>query len=304
MHGSWRIVHPRWRTVPEASELLAEGVRAERAGALDRALESYRAVAGSAADADTRAEALTREADVLRSRCEWDAAIAAARRAQDEVRGDGLSNRLAEAIIAEANVLMCRGDFVTAMPRFDEIAHVSDDPRLRGIALQNVGSIYAQTGQPRAAERAFTESLGNFQRAGYERGEGIALNNLGRLALDSNDCAAARPLFERALALARSVEDSDLCALASLNLAWALCNDGHLDRSQDLAMAALGYFADCNNRWREIECLRLIGDINERCEDIANAKRCYELALHLAEQIGSEPEIHATRDRLKALELH
>jgi tetratricopeptide (TPR) repeat protein len=281
--------------------LIADGVRAERAGALDRALEAYRAGASAAVDPETRAEALTREADVLRSRCDWDAALTAARRAQEVASAAGLDQRLAEAIIAEANVQMCRGEFAEAMQKFSEIANGSTDPRLRGIALQNIGSMHAQMGQPRAAVRAFTESLGNFRKADYLRGEGIALNNLGRLALDSNDCASARPMFERALELARSVEDSDLAALASLNLAWAHCHSGDLDRSQDLAMAALGYFADCNNRFREIECLRLIGDINERCEDLPNAARCFQLALNLAEQIGSEPEMRVTRDRLTAL---
>lgn len=287
--------------MPDALELIADGVRAERLGALDRALDAYRAAAGATDDPKIRAGALTHEADVLRTRCHWDDAIAAARTAQDVARSAGLSDCLADAIIAEANVLMCRGDFAAAIPKFQEIASGSSDPRLRAIALQNLGSIHAQSGDAPGAERAFAESLGNFKQAGYIRGEAIALNNLGRLALDSNDCSGARPLFERALRLARDVEDSDLAALASLNLAWAMCNDGDVDRSQDLAMAALGYYADCNNTWREIECLRLIGGINEKCEDNGNAARCYQLALSLAEQIGSEPEIRATRERLAAL---
>jgi predicted negative regulator of RcsB-dependent stress response len=199
---------------------------------------------------------------------------------------------------------MSQGDFSAAMPKLQEIALTSTDPRLRGIALQNIGSVHAQSGQPRAAERAFSESLGNFHKADYARGEAIALNNLGRLALDSNDPAGARPLLERALAVARDVEDSDLVALVGLNLASALCAKGEADRAQDLAMAALGYFAGCGNSWREIECLRLIGDINVRCEDIANASRCYDLALKLAEQIGSEVEMRLSRERINALARH
>lgn len=287
--------------MPDAVELLAEGVRAERLGALERALEAYRGAASSAVDADTRAEALTHQADVHRTQCDWDQGVAAARTAQDIARQAQLPQRLAEAVIAEANILICLGDFGAAIPKLEALAADSPDARVRGIAMQNLGSIHAESGQLGAAERAFGESLGNFQQAGYARGEAIALNNLGRLALDSKDPARARSLLERALTLARDVEDSDLAALASLNLAWALCADGDLDRSQDLVMAALGYFADCHNRWREIECLRLIGDINERCENFDNAARCYECALRLAEQIGSEPEMRATRDRLAAL---
>jgi len=283
------------------AHLLAEGVRAERTGALDRALELYRAAAADSQDAEVRAEALTREADVLRARCEWDSALDCSRQAQSIAREARLFERLTEAAIAEANVWMCRGEFAEAMPRFGDIVSTSPLPRLRGIALQNITSMHAQTGQLRAAGKAFEESMESFREAGYARGEAIALNNLGRLALDSGERGAALQYLERALGLAREVEDYELAALACMNLSLALCQEGQLERSQDLAMAALGCFAEEKNRWREIECLRLIGDINLRCEDIDKAARCYDLALNLAEQIGSEPEVNATRDRLTAL---
>ena len=286
--------------MPNAAELLSEGLRAERAGALERALESYRAVANATTDPDARAEALTREASVHRTRCNWDDALKAARTAQDIARRAALSQRLAEAVVAEANVLICQGKFDIAIPKLEWLA-LNENPRVRGIALQNLGSIRAESGQLGAAERAFSESLGNFHKAGYARGEAIALNNLGRLALDSNDAKRARPLLERSLNLGRDVQDSELTALASLNLAWALCSEGDLDRAQDFAMAALGYFADCNNSWREIECLRLIGDINRQSENVDDAARCYDVALKLAEQIGSDTEVRTTRERIAAL---
>ena len=287
--------------MPEASELIADGVRAERGGALDRALECFQGAADRARDSSTRAAALTHLADVQRARCDWDVAIESARLARSIAAESGLDEHEAEAAIAEANVLLARGDFASAVPCFASIASDSTKPRIRGIALQNLGAIYAQTGDKDAAERAFTESLGNFQAAGYKRGEGIALNNLGRLELDNGHCGNARLILERALVLAREVEDLDLAALASVNLAWAMCEDGDLDHSQDLAMSALGYYSDCDNRWREIECFRLIGTINEKAENFTNARRCYELALNLAQAIGSEHEIAETTARLSAL---
>ena len=287
--------------MPQPSELIAEGVRAERAGALDRALEHFRAAAERASDPAMKAKAFTHTADVLRERCEWDVALASARQARRFAEAAGVDLLVYEARIAEANVLMCRGDFDGAEPLFSTIAASAVDPRIRGIALQNIGSMYAQRGNQPAAECAFSESLASFEAAGYARGEAIALNNLGRLALDTGRCDIARGILDRALLLAREVEDAELAALASVNLAWAHCELGEVDRSQDLAMAALGYFSECNNRWREIECFRLIGIINEKCEDIANAKRCYELALNLAEQIGSEREIETTRKHIMAL---
>lgn len=284
----------------EDNFFIADGVRAERAGALDRAEDSYLAAASSA-DPAVRSEALTHLADVYRTRCDWDRAIESAREAHRIATAAGLERNAAEALNAETLILMSRGEFQAAIPKLTTIATTSGDPRLRGIALQNLGSIHAQTGQRGTAERSFRESLGCFQKAGYRRGEGIALNNLGRLALDGGDVAGAQPLLESALAAAREVEDADLAALASINLASALCMTGDVDRAQDCAMAALGYFADCNNRWREIECLRLIGDINFRCEDVDNAARCYNLALRLAEEIGAELEARTTRERLAAV---
>lgn len=285
----------------DAAELIADGVRAERTGALDRALDAFRTVAETSRDPGYRAQALTHEADVRRAQCDWVAATEAARRAQGIAWDADLPERYLEALNAEANILSARGRFDEARPILERVAAGATDPRLRGIALQNLGTIHAQSGQRGAAERAFSESLGNFHKAGYDRGECIALNNLGRLALDGGDCARARPLLERAFAVARRLEDEDLAAIASLNLGWSLCEVGDVDRAQDHAMAALGYFAGCENRWREIECFRLIGDINMRCEDHANAERCYRISLTFAEQIGCEPEARATRDRLAAL---
>ena len=92
-----------------------------------------------------------------------------------------------EAIVAEGNVLMCRGDFPAATLVFESLLATELDSRLHGVVLQNLGSILAQKGQLGAAERAFAESYGYFRQSGYRRGEAIALNNIGRVALDRRD---------------------------------------------------------------------------------------------------------------------
>ena len=286
--------------MPNESEGMEDAIRFERAGLLDRALATYRAIAETSPDDDSVASALTHEADVHRALCDWDASLEAARKAQEVARRARLSERLADAKIAEVNVWMSRGDFGGAAMILNDVAN-SADPRIRGIALQNLGTILAQTGQLQAADRAFVESLNNFREAGYVRGEAIALNNFGRLALDNGDAARAQPLLSQALELGRQLEDLDLAAMASLNLASALCANRELGRAQDLAMAALGYFAMSKNAWREIECLRLIGEINEKCEDCGNARRCYDLALRLATEIGAEVEMKDMEQRLSLL---
>src|SRR5881628_861542 len=104
------------RHMPDAFESLHEGMRAEKLGVLDRALIAYRAAAGSSPDPDVVAQALTRQADVHRTRCEWDLASDCARQASDIARRAGLTTRYEEALNAHALVLISKGDFSAALP--------------------------------------------------------------------------------------------------------------------------------------------------------------------------------------------
>ncbi len=283
-----------------AAELLADGERAEQLGALDRAIESFRQAA-RAPDPNIRAEALTRLADVHRSLAEWDEALRAARQAQETARAADRELLLVHAIVAEGNVFMVRGDFREAKELFDQVLSLSADARMRGLALQNIGTVLAQQGQLGAAERAFSESYGYFQQAGYRRGEATALNNCGRAALDRGDALLAESLLTQALDTAREVEHGELIALATLNLAEAKARRGGLSVAHQLASEALGFFISSGNRWREIESLRLIGWIDEQSGDIAGAAACYERGLRLAGEVGAAPELRSLSESVERI---
>lgn len=298
----WRAYLPGATDVPDTNELIDEGTAAERIGLLDRA-ESCFSQAAASDDPILQAIALTKLADVYRSRAEWDAALELARRALCIARAAGAHAIADDAIVAEANVLMCRGDFAGATTVFESLLATATDPRLRGVVLQNIGSILAQKGQLGAAERAFSESYGFFRQAGYRRGEAIALNNYGRVALDRQNTALAEQLLEDALAIARDVDDGDLVALATLNLAEAMAQRGENKRARDLASAAFGHFGGCGNRWRQVECLRLLGALHEREECFEDAERCYDRSLALAHEIDAQGEIAAVRDALTRVRL-
>jgi tetratricopeptide (TPR) repeat protein len=284
--------------MPDASEQLEEGRRFEGHGVLDRALESYTQAADGATDPALLAEALSCLSRVHRCRSEWDLALETARRAQDTARIANLPAPLIEALIAEGNVLICRGDFQEALGIFRDVLDRTSEARVRGIALQNIGSILWQQGQLGAAERALSESFGWFHQAGYGLGEAIALNNHGRITLERGDARLAGELFMQALTAARANEDAELIALVTLNYAEALHSLGDRVHAEEEASTALGYFAASGNRWREIECLRLIGAINDQVGDCADATRCYERALKLAEEIGARQDVRLVREAL------
>jgi tetratricopeptide (TPR) repeat protein len=283
--------------VPDSNELIDEGIAAERLGLIDRA-ESCYSLAAQSEDPCVQARAFTKLAGVHRSRADWDLALEWARRAQEVARASGERSIENEAIVAEANVLMCRGDFAAATFVFESLLVSELEPRLRGVVLQNLGSILAQKGQLGSAERAFAESYGYFRQAGYRRGEAIALNNYGRVALDRKNIPLAERSLEDALSLAREVEDSDLVALATLNLAEALTQRREDKRARDLASAAFGHFRSSGNRWRQVECLRLLGALHEREQCTDDAERCFERGLKLAEEIDAKSEIALLREAL------
>lgn len=282
---------------PHGADSLSDGIRAEAHGDLERALGLFEAAAQSD-DPATGAEALTRLADVRRSRGEWDGALAAARRGRDIARHASLDALMLHAMIAEANVLMCRGDFVDARTIFDQVLGLTEDARMRGMALQNLGAIMAQQGELGAAERYFAESYGQFQRAGYRRGEATALINYGRVTLDRGNPQLAQDLLCQAIDACRECEHSELTALATLNLAEARARLGDINQAEDLASEALGVFSGCGNRWRQVECLRLIGAIHEQRGDAENATRCFERGLTIAQEMGATVEIRALTDCL------
>jgi tetratricopeptide (TPR) repeat protein len=287
--------------MPDTAELLEEGRCLERDGVLDRALESYAQAAESSIDPARVAEALTHLSRIHRCRSEWQPAIDTARRAQELAAAAKLDDALAEAVVAEANVLICRGEFQRALTLFRQVLETTEEPRIRGVALQNIGSVQAQLGNLGAAERAFAESFGCFRRAGYRLGEATALNNQGRVALDRGNALLAAQVFEQALVVARAVGYTELIAIATLNSAEALLARGELARAEETASTALGYFVASGNRWREIECLRTIGTINEQLGGVAEAARCYERALRMAEELDAQQDVHMLHDCLARL---
>ena len=285
--------------MPDAREQLDEGLRRERGGVLDAARTAYESAIREADSPDVRAEALRRLSGVHRAQCRWDEALEAARESAFIARDAGLDAFLAEALNAEAAVHLSRSDFAAAKPLLERILGLTRDARLRGIALQNLGSVAAQTGELAVAEQRFAESQEAFHAAGYRRGEALALNNQGRVALERGDIAQAARLLPQAVALAWTVEDVDLVALSTLNHAEALAALGELERAEELISSALGFFTSSGNDWRRVECLRLLGDVLTRRGDRGTAAACWRQGLAVARRIGAPGERRMLEERLR-----
>jgi tetratricopeptide (TPR) repeat protein len=295
--------HPnRARSMHGERDRLDEGIRLERSGQLARALEVYDNVAATTKTPAIAAESMRRKSDVYRQQCDWDAALKAARESAQTALRAGLPELFAEALNAEAAVYLSRGDFVAARPLLEQILVIVTDDRILGIARQNLGNIAAQDRKLDVAREHFRRSREHFARAGYKRGEAIALINQAAIANLSNDYEGALEAAEEATEQARELGDFELIALAAINQAEALAGLDRLTEAESLASQALGFFGIEGNRYRQVGCLRVLGDICRKQKRYANAVRCYERALKMAEGIDAHIERVMLEDRLADLE--
>ena len=281
-----------------AREHLDEGTRLEKAGLFERALEAYREARRGATDPDLLAEAWRLEAYAHHARSAWTEALDAARRSRRIATDLGRSDMMAEALNAEAAVHFSRGDLDAAMPLYEEMLAMSGDPRIRGLAHQNLGIIHARRDELDRAELRLAQAFDEFDGAEYEWGKAHVLNNRVGLALERKDPAEAARLSADAVSIARAVGDLELLAVATLNRAEALAALGRLDEAEQEASTALGHIEVSGNRWRRVACLRILGDLNAEQGDAVIAERFWTRALAVARELGAMLEVEQLERRL------
>ena len=274
----------------------------ERQGEVDDALVHYR-IAESLAHADPwlLSEVLRRQAYVHHARSEWKLSLDLARRAAAAAEAATLDDQHAEALIAIAWVHVARGTYDDAIPELERVSTLTEDDRITGLALHNLGAIAAERGNWELARAHFMESVKRFQAAGYQRGVAFAHNNFGRAALDHGNYVLAVDLLQHAMSSARNASDPDLLALATRTMAEALAGTGELVRAEAMATEALEHFAGTGNGWRRVECERLLGDLALRRDQSSEARRWWTSALETARTIGAQLEVVKLEERLGSL---
>lgn len=283
-----------------ARELLDEGLRLEKAGLPEKALERYRTARDWTDEPAVLAESWLLESHAHHGRSAWEDARAAALKAAEAASATDRKDLLAEALNAEAAVHFARGDLEAALRLYGSMLALADEHRVRGLALQNMGIIHATGGRWEAAQAHFAEAYDAFDAAGYDWGKAHVLNNRVALALDRKEYAQAEAEGRQAVKLARKVDDLDLISVATLNLAEALMGLGDLDLAEMEASQALGQFNTSGNTWRRATCLRIMGDIASRQGDAAIAARMWRMGLGLARDIGATVEIAEFEERLRS----
>jgi tetratricopeptide (TPR) repeat protein len=166
----------------------------------------------------------------------------------------------------------------------------SDDRRLAGAVLANLGSIAAQRGDLAAARTHLLGSARNFRDCHYFLGEASVLNNLGRLCLDQGNARVGLPMLHDALGAAKRAGDTELIAIVQRNLAEALGLSGDHDGAEAIAVSALETFTAEGNAARRAECLRVLGELDEARGNRTRAVERWRAALAIADAPPLERE--------------
>jgi tetratricopeptide (TPR) repeat protein len=280
---------------------LDQGLRYQKNGLLEDALRAYDGALAGASDPALRTQALCRKAWIYRAWCKWDKAIAAAQEGAEVARAAQLDALHGEALNAEAIVHQERGDFGAALPLFQRTLDTTADDRIRGIALQNLGSIAAQQADLDRAQTLFRESVRCFQRARYRWGEAISLVNHAAVALDRGRLKEAAVLGSQAMEAAEKIGDLELLGIAAINTAEALADQRQLEKAEDLARAAVDHFRAVGNDLRRAQSQRVLGDVLLKQDRSNEALRAYIEALQTAVDVRSEVEIERIRDCLELI---
>jgi tetratricopeptide (TPR) repeat protein len=267
----------------KASQLLERGFRLEQAGTAVRAVDAYREALAAAAAPGERAEAHLRISRAERSLAHWDEALRHAREAVGIASEIGDENLAAEALNSEIGVYLIRGDFTEAEALGRRALAEANSARVRGITLQNLGSVAAARRDFPNATRLFEDSIAAFREAGYELGMAIALNNAAVMARETGEPRRALELSRESAAICRRLNALNVLLTAVQNQARALVELGSFDEAEGLLTEALGHFTSARNVVEQAACLESLGDLSAvRRGDVQTAQRCYERALDLA----------------------
>ena len=287
---------------PAYVALLADGIRYERGGVVQRARECFEAVTRTEAeDPASAAEAWWRLANLHRLHSSWDDALAAARRSATIAREHALQDVEADALNIEGAIWMMRGDYDTARELYARSLALARSPAIRGKALQNLGGLAAEERNFDEGERLFAKSREAYRQAGDQRGEAVSLLNVGRLQQERGFPAVARATLEAAVTAARVTGDLEMHAAALMNLGIALGVLGLEDEAEERITTAYGQFTIADIPAARVRCLMELAALAARRNEIAAANICLQHALDVATTAGLPREIKLIEQRIADL---
>ncbi|PZQ15502.1 MAG: hypothetical protein DI564_09260 [Rhodanobacter denitrificans] len=180
-------------------------------------------------------------------------------------------------------------------------AERAGDARRAVFVQESIAAIRLQRGELGPALSAYQLTLDALRTTPYPRVEGMAWNDLGLLYRQTGDRAAARDALERAASIWRDSGDVSGLAEVQLNLADLDLDEGGLDAAWQGYRAALDIDLAQGFRREEAHARIGLGSVAALRGEDAEARGHLEVAAALAESIGASANAVAARLALAEL---
>lgn len=237
---------------------------------------------------DALADVLRWKGSILRDRGSH--AAASDLYAQSLAVADAISYKpgRAHALNCLGTIAQFRGDLVAAERWYGEaarLAHRLSDRRLSGMVQQNLGIIAETQGRTDEAVAHFRLALAAFEQEGQNDAVVWVLNNLGVLHTREGAHSRAAEALDRALRLARDMNDTASETFVEENRAALFLATDRLDEAESSCKRAHDLAERRKDDTRRAAAFRLLARINlERDEQSHLAIVLYERSLALCER--------------------
>jgi putative nucleotidyltransferase with HDIG domain len=271
--------------------LLQAARERERAGAIDQAIERYRAAIAAAETAGewaVLAEALRRLAIVHQQRDESAPARELCHRSYDVACRLGDDVLAAEAMNTLGGLHLASGSLEEARSTFIRALELGGSSReLRARVQQNLGILANIQGDFDEAVARYERSLAAYRDCEDSHGCAIAYHNLGMVSADRGHFTAAECYFRESRALAEQTGDAYLEGLCLVNHAEVDVARQRFENARQAAEQALALFDKLGARAPKADAYRVIGAVYRETGRPTLAEARLRTAIELAVAAGS-----------------
>ncbi|MEM9556563.1 MAG: CHAT domain-containing tetratricopeptide repeat protein [Acidobacteriota bacterium] len=221
-----------------------------------------------------------------------------------DLRGDEAPERTAELRNQLCLALQKLGRWPAAQACAEEVlaaARGAGDRELEARVLNNLGGIAVNRGDPAAARRYFEAALEQRRALGDHFGEGAALNNLGAFHRARGALDDARAAYRRALELFETLENRYWQARTLNNFAYAHLTLGDVDRAHDLLRRALPLRRAVDDRAGEATTLRNLARATAERGDLETATDFARTAMAISHDLDDRRGVAGARRLLGGL---
>lgn len=140
----------------------------------------------------------------------------------------------AAALLRAGNIALDQSELAAAVDYYEQSAgllDLGDDPVTAAGVRISLGLARCYLGRFDDAQHACTDALERFRGLGIQAGVGVALQNLGFIAMSQGDLPVARDMLNESLLVREALGDDLDTAYCLCHLATVELSDGHLDRA-------------------------------------------------------------------------